>query len=315
MLQRFHKEMLVKCPKAYEAVSVDISEVADWFMDAHEEKGMPTAADFPTVTPPWPLAWFEYQVPTPTKTYSGVSVDRIYFSFLGDSKGITTTTRVGILLDGTEIADKSSDIYHNPDTTAWLLTASLFTIQSNRIYEYGQVIWPINSVGKLLKGWSETNITWPTRLEKAIMDDPFNTRESFYRIWTQVFMDIAFFAISLLHCKNISLEEIEIPPKVQKAREKKGIPAVTYKTLIVEPMRKQVRRERDADPEGEQNTVKRALHIVRGHFMDYTQGAGLFRKMHGIYWQPMHVKGSAEAGKVIKDYKVRQPATKDGKCP
>lgn len=78
-------------------------------------------------------------------------------------------------------------------------------------------------------------------------------------------------------------------------------PRLTYHVLDITPMRQVLRIEG-----GEaQNGTKRALHICRGHFANYSQGRGLFGKYHGMYWIDQHVRGSASRGFALKDYRVK----------
>ena len=114
------------------------------------------------------------------------------------------------------------------------------------------------------------------------------------------------FAVSLMHCKNVELVDAPpAPPKVAAKRAKKGIPEIKFKTLVIEPMRKQIRREKaeDGEPTSE---IQRALHICRGHFKDYRENP-LFGKYADIYWWEPHVRGSAKNGAIVKDYKVNAP--------
>ena len=50
--------------------------------------------------------------------------------------------------------------------------------------------------------------------------------------------------------------------------------------------------------------IKQGLHICRGHFKDYTRGRGLFGRFKGLYWWDSQVRGTAEKGIVVKDYRV-----------
>jgi hypothetical protein len=57
----------------------------------------------------------------------------------------------------------------------------------------------------------------------------------------------------------------------------------------------------------EEGGLKKALHIVRGHFADFTEGRGLFGRHHGLFWMPQHLKGTLDQGLVVKDYDVHNP--------
>ena len=114
-------------------------------------------------------------------------------------------------------------------------------------------------------------------------------------------LDLPLLTLCFMHCKNTTLRTIEPPAKLNQARLKRGNPSLAvYKILDIEPMKKVL------DSQGERQTtgLKKALHICRGHFKDYSIGKGLFGRVHGLYWWDMHLRGTPEVGTVIKDYRV-----------
>jgi hypothetical protein len=113
----------------------------------------------------------------------------------------------------------------------------------------------------------------------------------------------ALLALSFLHCKNVRRVENVPPPKLDKAYQKRhGRPMVRYYTLEIDPMKEILRREGRSEEVG----LKKALHICRGHFADYTE-KGLFGKHKGVYWFDSHVRGTSKQGIVVKDYDVKAP--------
>lgn len=113
---------------------------------------------------------------------------------------------------------------------------------------------------------------------------------------------ITLLSMTFAHCKNVSVQEHRTPPKVAKKRAKAGKPiGTTYKTLVIDPMREVLKTEGNI----EKNGLKKALHICRGHFATYTEDKPLFGKVTGTFWKPMHTRGSAKQGRVIKDYEIR----------
>jgi hypothetical protein len=111
----------------------------------------------------------------------------------------------------------------------------------------------------------------------------------------------AFFAISLMHCKNTKITPIEPPEKLlRKSIKKHGKPLCRYHVLNIEPMKAILRSEGNI----EKNGLKKALHICRGHFKDYRDGKGLFGKYRDIYWWDSYARGDITEGAVIKDYKI-----------
>lgn len=121
----------------------------------------------------------------------------------------------------------------------------------------------------------------------------------------------ALFACSLLHCKNVSEELNYLPRQQARARERRNLAPIVWKTLVVEPLGKA--RARSDPDNSDDDTHKRRLHLCRGHFAEYgINGKGkLFGKHSGRFWIPPVVKGTASSGVVVKDYKVK----KDGARP
>lgn len=107
-------------------------------------------------------------------------------------------------------------------------------------------------------------------------------------------------AISLMHCKNVELVRKPQNPKLAKAyRRRHKEPLLTYHVLDIEPMKQVLRDEGDSEHSG----LRHALHICRGHFKDYRE-RGLFGKHKGLFWWESHLRGSAEVGTRVKDYRV-----------
>jgi len=114
-------------------------------------------------------------------------------------------------------------------------------------------------------------------------------------------LDVPLLTLCFMHCKNTTLRTIQPPAKLNKARLKRGNSSLAvYKILDIEPMKKILE-----DQGGQQHTgLKKALHICRGHFKDYSVGKGLFGRGRGLYWWDMHLRGTPEVGAVVKDYRV-----------
>jgi len=112
----------------------------------------------------------------------------------------------------------------------------------------------------------------------------------------------ALMAISFMNCKNVVKQdatETEGPANKWLRRMKQ--PKLRYHVLNIEPMKQVLRTEGGV----EQNGLKKALHICRGHFATYTDDKPLFGRVTGTFWKPSHVRGSIEQGAVVKDYAVK----------
>jgi hypothetical protein len=141
-----------------------------------------------------------------------------------------------------------------------------------------------------------------TAMLKTIMEKD-NIPEDMIDLFSRHGM-ICLTALQFLNIKNV--EVLDNPPTRQQLRhaERQGLkPPVTYKTLVIHPMGKRRSSPIQRNPDGTVRGV--ALHIVRGHFKSYAAGAGLGRAhVHGVYWWSPQVRGSAEHGRVEKDYAV-----------
>jgi hypothetical protein len=105
-----------------------------------------------------------------------------------------------------------------------------------------------------------------------------------------------------MHCKNVDVRPVLPPERVSRKHERRhGHPLTRYYVLDVQPMRRVLDREGDAQARG----LREALHICRGHFKTYTEDAPLFGKRVGTYWWESRVRGTADEGVIQKDYRVR----------
>ena len=122
------------------------------------------------------------------------------------------------------------------------------------------------------------------------------------------------FAISLMHCRNVSLRTVQPAQSVsRKAQRRRGHPLLRYQVLEISPMRRILDTEGAATTKG----LGHALHICRGHFKTYTREAPLFGKHVGRYWWPDVARGTPARGAVTSDYRVlvdpdSPPAGPDG---
>lgn len=118
--------------------------------------------------------------------------------------------------------------------------------------------------------------------------------------------------LSFLHCRNVTVREVQEarPParrKGSRARDAVEPKSVKYYTLEIGAMQEVLRAEGRASEVG----LLRALHICRGHFAHYGEEFGmgkLFGRWEGTFWVPQHLRGTAEAGVVKKDYRIGEQA-------
>lgn len=113
---------------------------------------------------------------------------------------------------------------------------------------------------------------------------------------------VAMATLGFLHCKNIAVADTAPPRQMRRAAERASTPLITYKTLDIRPMARVLREEGGQDQHG----IARALHICRGYFAHYTDEKPLFGKYPGTFYVPMHVRGKAKNGVVVKDYHIAE---------
>lgn len=114
---------------------------------------------------------------------------------------------------------------------------------------------------------------------------------------------IALFAICFSHCKGTEIKEIPVSRQVRRAAERAKKTLYTFHTIDINPSANILRTEGHIS----ENGLARALHICRGHFAHYTVEKPLFGKYTGTFYRPMHIRGKAEQGVSIKDYRVHPP--------
>jgi hypothetical protein len=109
-------------------------------------------------------------------------------------------------------------------------------------------------------------------------------------------------ATSILHCKNVTAQRVAVPEALKRAAAKRGRPIYSHSILNISPARKILKSEGELSKGA---SLSKALHVCRGHFKDYRDGAGLFGKAKGIYWWEQALRGNVSAGVHVKNYRVK----------
>ena len=115
------------------------------------------------------------------------------------------------------------------------------------------------------------------------------------------------FAMGFMNCRNVELIDNEPIPLTKKEKRRGDPERVAYKTIKVLPMRKVYQNANQPIDDSMPEPSTEPLHICRGHFKDFRNGAGLFGKYKDVFWWEQHVRGNAENGTIIKDYEVEAP--------
>lgn len=267
---------------------IDVSNVAEYLHVGTDKEVWAWADDFPCMTPPFRRFVMTYRTPSRTRNAENGVRDLeasrdmlVVLSALdGDGGDFPDARRARVVAAkgaprvlGTELFMSDGDGFLGPYLGMFLLDASGVPTRPPQF-----VFGNLSSV-------------------------PDHAREALITLCDVSLFPIAL-ALSFMHCKNARMVEQPIPPKLAKARARRGdpIPLLGHHTLEIEPMKRVLAEQGRAGEVG----LQQALHICRGHFKDYRE-SGLFGHYKGLFWWDAHVRGSVERGVVAKDYVVGAP--------
>lgn len=285
-----------------------IDNVADYFWQTMvgESCGYIDMGVFPNIAPPLQTCFFDYHftdlMHRKVFDYEGRGMDRI--GVLMTSHDLISEAKAWLYQD----ADSGKDgawTTVQVDEAKWILFFRWFECSRS----ITNAVWgPIGSLQSLVR--ADGTQVGPMHLSpphyytgsmETEVAPGFSLGDSL-RI-RSYFVLPALLAISFMHCKNTRLLSHLPPPKLSKKWEaKSGHPLCRYEILDILPVRAILEREGKISTTG----LKKALHICRGHFKDY-RAHGLFGKQKGLFWWDQHVRGTLDAGVVVKDYRVRRP--------
>lgn len=306
-----HRQRLAQLPQTFkspELRSIVIDNVAEFFWS--NEKDQWDNHDFPNVAPPFPAAFIEYVMPEKMMTLKGWQPTPYPGSQVG---------WLCVAWEGSRAVDVIKTTLQQPQTSVLPGLAEFF--QGNiGLLERGEAKWMVHATlfishGKQTRGLAAyAGYDWVLMIAPSgellyssvhiHMAQSEGTSDQCLRSVGWYTLCPVLLALSFLHCKGTVVRddtEVEGPPA--KWLRQKRLPKTKYYTLQVKPMLDTIRRTASEGNTG----IKRALHICRGHFRRYTEDAPLFGKYIGTCWIESHVRGSSEAGEVVKQYEVSSP--------
>lgn len=250
--------------------------------------------DFPCVAPPFDKLFIEYATP------------KVYV--LGDeTRPIRSDTdRQGMLIEYIDAAGKpfprpvgtgstQSFRWAELPGARWYVRAMPVFRSRSGTPVYGSMLkyFAVDSSGRIIE---DPHLVFTQAVSGGLMED--------LSAGVGSMLIIALLAISFMHCKNTVLTATDPPREFNRERKKAGLkPFVRFHTIDIEPMKRVLRTEGRVETVG----LRKALHIVRGHFATYSEDRPLFGKVAGTFWVPAHVRGSLDGGAVVSDYRVGAP--------
>lgn len=263
------------------ATVLSANNVADYFMLGTPQDSWDVEADFPNVAPPFEKFFIEFWMPDQVNCGNGFQTSALARAGMRE--------RCGVMFHVVPAADDLGWIFLTKGV------AQVFEAgQEINFSDTAQWMFCVNKSGRVVKLPGKPHALIAL-MRKDIPAEQRETEELLYRNA----LEISLLAICFLHCKNVDLVEHGAQTMPKGARSRRAS-RIKYYTLEIDPMKKTLRTEGQSDSTG----LKRALHICRGHFAHYTAERRLFGKYEGTFWHPMHVRGSKDAGEVIKDYKI-----------
>ena len=227
--------------------------------------------DFPCLRAPWPAYWMEWRIPLRLQCGDGSRLS-MPVALAGDGIGV-------LAVDGYNPWRRLDGLPDEPPDAAAYLSLAIY---SRRHGFAGVYTFQLQGDGSLLEDGqtveTELNPLGRTQIGPALL------------------------CTSLCHCKNVVVIQKAHDPRLLRARESRGrIPTCEFYTLRIQPCERY-----QEDPRAGAG-ADLPLSIVRGHFKRFTPDRPLFGKWAGLFWWPMHTRGSIENGAVVKAFEPAVP--------
>jgi hypothetical protein len=276
-----------------ELVVIDVSNVSD-YMALNSDRFKESIRDvISCALPPFPVCWMECRVAQKGFLPSAlVQIGGLIKTL--DMRGFSSAEK-------TEVAARirmPEDRRYDLEKALWLVSSEFSSLTDDGalgcLQSYAYFLLDEN--GAILR---------PMMADSFVDDALFDveTRQAMSHVTLEM-MSVFGMAAAFMSCKNVAMVPKEPDPKLAKARQRRNKPPLTkYYTLEIEPMKQVLRTEGKSEEVG----LKKALHICRGHFANYSEDKPLFGKVSGRFWIPAHVRGSGDAGEIKKDYKIVVP--------
>lgn len=303
LLENKIRELLQSC------VVIEATNVSNYYFESSDQEIWDVTKDFPNIAPPFSDFFLEFQAPLQIVSKESGTKNWSEDKGRPSAWGVYCTSKnwgAGLETNGMKIK--------------WTLGALIFWKVKGSI-QYHCPLWgfqiPIDANGKCAGSEKQPFIHYPMGIYiKRFAELLKSSNNINYCIELQMdamrsfapMFHTALLAISFMHCKNVKISEVVPPdpkPPTKKQIKYRHLPRqlATYHVLDIEPMRQILKSEGQSEKVGQ---IK-SLHICRGHFAHYEDGKGLFGKYHGTYWIPQHVRGSANKGVAVKDYRIKAP--------
>jgi hypothetical protein len=261
-------------------VLVNIQNITDYIVEASpyfiKDSDM-------NVSPPWEYAIFEWDVAVPAS--------------IREKKRGEFFNHNCMLFDA-QLCDEGG----------WDFQASLYfaSDKEDKVYDYFSYDGRITKEGKVtalhaengvnfLRNEALVNVVTGEEIDLAFHYGEEKWKEDMSAI-RYSYLRMVFTALTFANCHNVVIRDTV--PHLTRQQRRHGGPAIVYKTIDIPGISVRYKPHVTmSSPE-----YKRRLHLCRGHFAHHENLFG--RLGPRTIWVPTHVKGSAEAGIVVKEYSI-----------
>jgi hypothetical protein len=182
-------------------------------------------------------------------------------------------------------------VFREITDSGWKVGATAWASDLNKQIATVPAVWSVEVDPNGTPDWDRCNVIVDPRIAEERRKDARD-------FMAEAFL-VALIAFRFMHARGVELRETQPPRHERRRAEKEGKPApVTFKTLEIGGITRTLSKEGNVEVNG----IRKAMHLCRGHFADYTKGAGLFGKHKVEVFVPEHVKGRRERGVIVKDY-------------
>jgi hypothetical protein len=260
---------------AREATLVHAQPAADmyWLTTDFYDK----VSDFPPLRLPFPLMWFEWRMPDRFLNQEGwhdTSAGTARNVFATANEAEPDPANPDPYPDGTYRVVSIDGGWLKDDGTVEILPGILFA----NINEQGQVLGVVSD-GDFFDGLGALGVD-----DESIEFIAGTLRP-------------AALAVGLMNCKNVHTEQ-RSTGNVFNRKKRKRSPKLDYHVIVLPSP------AGDSEGAGGHRDVRQ--HKVRGHFKTYTADKPLMGRHVGTYWFAWHLRGAAERGRIIADYKLKR---------
>ena len=259
----------------------EVTNVSDFFYSGSDKNERGIYEDFPSLAAPYPITWMEFAAPK-TINEGGKIITPI-----------SNIKRFGALI----ITDELPEELKGATEASSQQVVQVFVEYTNGdIVGPGMTyVWGLDKEGKGVRISEKSDIIYTSPILKRMSKDRFEIEKHLL-----VMAYPALLAMTFLNCRNTVVSDQTPDGKLSHIHRKEhGRPLVRFKTLQIEQVRKVL-----SSAQGGDGSIKRSLHLCRGHFKSFGE-KGLFGKHKGLFWWGHSIRGTASRGIVEKDYQVK----------